>query len=736
MPRTEWPCREGVRSALSFRKEFCDRLVNYIATMRRFFRQPTLILLFCLLIAAVLFATPYLRGRLGWLDPAGAMDRLELYTVDQRFVIRGPRPTRPDIAIIGVDEVSLREMKARYGRFPWPRSVHARLIDRLRQAGAAVVAFDIVFDLPTPEAEDEAMAKAIHRSGRVVLASEYEPTVAGGGRGEEAADRLTVVSDSESLETLAAIQVKVPHVPDPAPLWLGPETTDTFWTHPLGLFARGPQGATIGFINTRADSDAIFRRARLVYGVNDGTFYPHLALAAAAVKLGVPIPAIQVSEDGIRLGSGAPIPVEADGTFPIDFAGGPTAFPRYSYSKVLGMPLAELRDEFHDKILFVGATALGSNDVRPSPYAKGYRGGDDTNLGVYTNANLADALLQRRFFHRPGWLVTALILLVIALYLGRVLAVYPMWEAIGAAGILTVAYVLVGVATFQGMLLGKPFLLPMAAPLLSILVDVGVAMSYRFRVEYNERKRHRQYLDRYLAPEVAALLVDHPEAARLGSGERREVTVLFADIRGFTPMSERMAPEEVSALLCRYYTEMVGVVMGHKGMVNNFVGDALVAVYNAPMDQPDHARRAMLTGLEMLRVWEKVQEEWRTAGQPTFRIGIGINTGKVFAGNIGMEQRLQYTVVGDTVNAAARLESLNKELGTSLLVGQATYERVADLVEVRPLPPVLVKGKSEPLQVYEVFGLRGESPASMTAPPAPMALNPPAKEGIEPLPVE
>jgi adenylate cyclase len=267
-------------------------------------------------------------------------------------------------------------------------------------------------------------------------------------------------------------------------------------------------------------------------------------------------------------------------------------------------------------------------------------------------------------------------------------------------------------------------------------VDVGVVMTYRFRVEYNERKRHREYLDRYLAPEVAALLVNHPEAARLGAGERREVTVLFSDIRGFTPMSEHMAPADVAEVLCRYFSEMVRIVMDHQGMVNNFIGDALVAVYNAPMEQPDHARRAVLTGLEMLRAWETLQEEWRDAGLPTFRIGIGINTGAVFAGNIGMEKRLQYTVIGDTVNAAARLEALNKELGTSFLISHATYERVADLVEVRPLAPILVKGKVEPLQLYEVLGLRGETPLPALEPEATPVPSMPAKEGIEPVPVE
>jgi adenylate cyclase len=291
--------------------------------------------------------------------------------------------------------------------------------------------------------------------------------------------------------------------------------------------------------------------------------------------------------------------------------------------------------EFKDRIVFVGVTAPGEFEIRASPYAKGDGGGDDTNMGVYTLASVADTLLDRRFFQQPGPAITACILFLFALYLGYALSAYAMWEAVGATALLFTAYGLVGVALFNK----SQVILPMAAPLLSIALDLTVVMTYRFRVEYNERKRQRAYLDSYVSPEVASLIMSDPEKAKVGWGQRREVTVLFSDIRGFTPMSEKMAPGDVASLLCRYFTEMVDTVMAHRGSLNNFVGDAIVAIWNAPHDEPNHARRAVLAGLEMLSAFERLQEEWTAAGQPRFQIGIGVNTGPVFAGNIGMEKR-------------------------------------------------------------------------------------------------
>jgi adenylate cyclase len=691
---------------------------------REKFRQSTLIMLFCLLVAGALTAAPYTRLRLGWLDLTGALERAELYTLDQRFQIRGERKLDPEIAIIAVDEASLRQ----YGKWPWPRTLHAQLIDALRDAGAKVVAFDVVFDMPASGTEgraaDTRLEEAIARSRRVVLAAQYEPTIAGGDRGESAARKLTHIDREwvldERLKALATAAQKMPRAAAGAPVWLGDATVDLFWSLPRALFL---EHADTGFINIPTDKDAIYRRARLLHAVNDGTLYPNLSLAVVACALDIPLSKLEVLNGGIRLGPLA-IPVEGDGTLLVDYPGGPTAFPRYSFAEVLRMDEDERRQEFKDRILFVGATTPGSFDIRPSPFAKGDGGGDDTNMGVYTLASVTDTLLQKRFFQHLSPGVTACILFLFALYLGYALAAYPMWEAVGAATLLFAAYGLVGVALFNQ----SQLVMPMAAPLLSIAVNLTVVMSYRFRVEYNERKRLRGYMDSYVSPEVASLVMSRPEAAKPGWGERREVTVLFSDIRGFTPMSEKMAPGEVASMLCRYFTEMVDVVMAQRGMVNNFIGDALVGVWNAPMDQPDHARRAVLAGLEMMRAFDRLQQEWAAAGQPTFRIGIGVNTGPVFAGNIGMEgrkkqsvHRMQYTVIGDSVNAAARLEALNKEMGTSFLIGESTYAQVADLVEARALPPVRVKGKSEPLLVYEVLGLKSQDePVPLPASPRPV----------------
>jgi adenylate cyclase len=737
--------RNGFSKNMERGQGFRQRLANNRATMRRIFRQPTLIMLFCLLVAALTFAVAHTPSRPGWLDPAGALERAELYTLDQRFLIRGPRTPRSDIAVITIDGQTLEEL----GGLVQMRAEHAELVRRLVKAGATALAFDVIFDLPTTEEYDRPFETALRLStGQVFLACMYEEAKAGRTEeddGEEKGEKTATIGASGAVTKsgpdtepegdtgpdgsmasgvielnpnlpavpLTWIAPRLPEVPQRQPAWLGSETKDSFWAVPLPRFS---MHTGVGLVDMPRDADQVYRRVRLVQAVNNGRMIPHLSLAVVAHVLGVAPSEIRATERTIKVGSKLSVPLDPDGTFAIDYAGGPATFDSYSYARVLGMSDAALRKEFHDKILYIGATAMGLNDLRPIPYNKRSAKGDGTNYGVFIHANLTDALLQNRFFYRPSWMVTAVIMLLIALYLGRVLAVYPMWEAIGASALLAAAYGLLGVAAFQGLFWGNAVLLPMAAPIFSMALNVMVVMTYRFRVEYNERRRYRDYLGRYMSKQVAAQLENNPELAKLGAGERREVTCLFSDIRGFTSMSEQMAPENVAAMLCRYFSEMVAIVDRYEGNVNNFVGDALVALWNAPLDQPDHARRAVLAALGMLSAWTRLQEEWRAAGHPSFRIGIGINSGEVFWGNIGEKERQQFTMIGDTVNAAARLEALNKEMGTSLLIGESTYQIVADLVDVRPLPPVMVKGKSEPLQVYEVLGEKQALPAPVPVP--------------------
>jgi adenylate cyclase len=511
-----------------------------------------------------------------------------------------------------------------------------------------------------------------------------------------------------------------PPAPKPRPPWMDAPSKEFFWTLPLPSFVTAARG--VGYVDVPSDPDAIYRRAVPLRPVDNGFLYPHLAVMAAAVKLGVRPQEIRVSAPyEIALGRQRRVPVSEQGTILIDFAGPPPSarnppmYPRYSYSEVLKLsPRFGGRgkeviagkiapDAFRGKIVFVGATAPGLYDLRASPYSQ-------VNVGVETNANLTNAILQRRFFVHPGPWFLMLVLASIGLGCGRLLAVQSMLRGTLITVISGLLYSLAALTLFSSAAL----ILPMASPLVALGLCYSSVMAYRFQTEYRERLRNRAYLDLYVTRQVADRILNDPHAAELG-GLRVDVSVLFSDIRGFTSMSEKMKPEEVVAILNEYFDRMVPVIMDGEGTLDKYVGDAIMGVWGAPIEQPDHARRAVRAGLGMLQELQELQVSWRERGLPAFDIGIGINSGEAVAGNIGSRKRAQYTVIGDTVNTASRLESLNKEMETHMIISEATYHLVEDLVEVRLLPPVNVKGKAESLIVYEVLRLK-EATEPRTAP--------------------
>jgi adenylate cyclase len=233
---------------------------------------------------------------------------------------------------------------------------------------------------------------------------------------------------------------------------------------------------------------------------------------------------------------------------------------------------------------------------------------------------------------------------------------------------------------------------------------LGVIL-YRASVEMREKQRVRATFARYVSPHVLTTVLN--KTPELG-GQRRIATVLFSDIRGFTSMSERFSAHEVVAILNEYLTEMVDVVLKHDGTLDKFVGDAVMAVFGSPMDQPDHALRAVSTAWHMSERHNKLKEKWLNEGKVPFEIGIGVNTGEVVAGNMGSPNRMEFTVIGDNVNTAARLESATKELGAKIVISDSTYQVVKEFVTVTEKPPVRVKGKEQPIVVWELTGLKQE----------------------------
>jgi adenylate cyclase len=336
------------------------------------------------------------------------------------------------------------------------------------------------------------------------------------------------------------------------------------------------------------------------------------------------------------------------------------------------------------RTVLVGGTFADGRDVHRTPYG--------LMPGVEIQANIVHMLATGSLVRPAGWLAGFTVQLVAVFLAGLVMvAIRPLW---GTAVCLAGALLLGVPASYLAFSRGGywvDFLLPVAV---TSLLGVGA--------DVLSKRRLRDALGRYVSPEVAARVERNPGDLE---GERRLVSILFTDLRGFTTLSERMAPEQMAARLTEYFDAMTSAIFVRRGMVNDFIGDAILAVFGAPLDDPEHARHAILSALAMNETLEKLNERWSSDGLPSLRMGVGIHTGEVFAGNVGRAGKVKYAVVGDTVNLASRVEGLNKEMGTTMLVTEASYRAAGLDLEVKDRGLISVKGREEPVRVYEVIGL-------------------------------
>jgi adenylate cyclase len=371
-------------------------------------------------------------------------------------------------------------------------------------------------------------------------------------------------------------------------------------------------------------------------------------------------------------------------------------------------------DAVRDRIVFVGATAAGTYDLRVTPTSP-------IMPGVEKHANVAANILGGRFLQRPDWVELvdlAGILLFPFLLAGLLPRLRPAVSVGAVALVWAVMFASVHLA-FRGGLW-----LPVVYPTLALgLTFLGITV-YRLLTEERQRLWTKRAFQQFVSPEVVEQLMDNPAALQFG-GEMRNLTVLFSDIRDFTPYTERHPPQEVVQMLREYLTKMVDQVLGQQGTLDKFIGDGVMAIFGAPVPLVDHAERACRAALGMNRELEALQARWAAEGREPFRIGIGINTGDMMVGNLGSEQLFDYTVAGDGVNVGARVEALNKEYKTetAIIISEATYLAAQDVLDVRRLGEATVKGKTRPIVVYELRGIRGAParqpvPATLTNEPA------------------
>jgi adenylate cyclase len=584
----------------------------------------------------------------------GLFGTAQLASTDFLFAARpDARPTAA--VIVGIDPGSMREL-ADYGRFSaWPRGLYARVVDNLVAANARVVALDVLFDLPA--AEDDELVRSIARAGNVVTPAIAEGPVPGG----------IVPGRPQVFELLAR---PIPAIREAA--------------------------AAEGHVNLSTDADGTLRAIPLNASAN-GEEVPALALATVARYLRRPRVLDAPPSDGVVAGAARRIPVDGLLRMRVNYLGGPSQLGRPGTFTVV--PIADVVDNrfdpalVRDKIVLIGMAAPGFGDEHATPSTTRLR-----MHGVEVHANAVETILGERYLSAAGpgatlplvWLAAALPALLLW-------ALRPHVAAVAVAALL-VAYILAASFAFdQGLILNMVY--PPAALVFGFL---ALAV-YRVVFEQGEQRAIRRTMARYLSPTVSEHVLKDPDLLRLG-GERRLMSVLFSDIRGFTTLSHALGAEELVALLNEHLSAMTEIVFRHDGVLDKYIGDAVMAFWGAPIEQPDHARRAVSTALEMIDRLLQLRDDWQRRGLPQLDIGIGINTGEMIVGNTGSQEHLAYTVLGDAVNVASRLEGLSKQYHVRLVVGDATRQAAGPDFAYRFLDVVAVKGRPEPLPIYEVLG--------------------------------
>jgi adenylate cyclase len=620
--------------------------------------------------------------------------------MDYRLLQRGPVEPGPEVVIVAVDNESLDAV----GRWPWPRTIFGQLIDLVSSGDPAVIGLDVVFSEPSAfreskdlsarasdidaatwttvqealRAQDRALAASLRNSGHVVGGYFFAFEVEQGGAEADPIGETPSTYDVVRGSPGGRGEKKIP--------------ASARALRNLPAFAEAALDE--GYFNvTHTGGDGLIRRVPLAIRHGDNMAVP---LSLAMLRAGRPnwklaIHFVDFGVGSIRAGE-VDVPVSEDGHLLVNYRGPGQTFPHISAAGVLDGSVDPA--VFRDKLVVLGITATAVADIRVTPFDKSFP-------GVEVHANVLDNILPGDFLHRPRTLVIMIevaVIFALALLLGIGLGrLRGVWAAL-LAFVLSTAYL----AGSQWLFVSRGMPLSVVYPLLTIAVTYTAIALQHFMTEERERRKMRRALELYLSPSMATMVSEHPDLLKLG-GDKQQLTVFFSDIRGFTSISEKLDPQELVELLNEYLEAMTEIVFAHDGMLDKYIGDAVMAVWGAPLEQPDHARRACQATVEMVQRLEELNAAWEPRGWPRLEIGIGLNTGQMVFGNMGSSKHLSLTVMGDNVNLGSRLEGLNKNYGTHSLVSEATVTAAGNGIVAREIDLVRVKGKFEPVGVYELL---------------------------------
>jgi len=607
------------------------------------------------------------------------LERFELLLYDLRFKIHGKTTPHPDVVIVAIDDKSIEKI----GRWPWDRSKMASLFDTLHRMGAKLVFVDVIYSESSKD--DPILRESIKKAGNILLPIVFDFH----GEKREIRDEILhryAYPNIEEVENFDLFQ------PISANYLLLPVKT-------LSTAA-----ACLGHINMMPDKDGVLRWEMMAIEY-DGKFYPSLTLQAARIYLGLPMESLTlIASSGIRLGENL-IPTDFWNRALIPYYGPGNTFPHLSFVDLIENKIDPA--SVKGKIVLVGATAVGIYDLRVTPTSAAMP-------GIEKHASVISSILHKHFLQKTKTITNILVIVASGLLLSfLMIRVKAILGTLLSLAMISSVYLIGYYLFFE-----KGLWVDLSYTSINILFIFFATTTYRYATEERYARRIRAMFSNYVTEKLVSEMIKNPGMAKLG-GERREVTVLFSDVVGFTSFSEKHSPEEVVAILNEYLGAMTNIIFKWEGTLDKFVGDAIVAFWGAPMRQENHAELAVRCSIEMVKRLERLQRKWKVEGKPILDSGIGLNTGEVLVGNIGAEgKKMDYTVIGDHVNLGSRIEGLTRKYKTHILISEFTLEKIKEAIEsgtlyrlqVKELEKVVVKGKEKPVKVYEISSLaKGES---------------------------
>lgn len=600
---------------------------------------------------------------------------VDLKMKDLRLIVRGPTKPPASVIIVAIDNKSVKEI----GRWPWSREYIAELIKGLGDYGVKTAALDVVFSEKQNPISDKAVADSIQLSGNVIsgyfFRNEVQPVEP---------DALAQIQSSKIQQL--TIEPDVSSVP-----------LIEYSNLDANIASITQAAVGYGFFNVISDSDGLFRQLPLLMLYN-GDVYPSMVLQALKYYTEEMVQ-VRIGKAGVQTISMGKynIPCNQEGSIPVNYYGSTGSIKTYSAVDIIKkrIPASELVG----KLVFVGFTEIGIYDVRPTPF-------DPILPGVEIHASLAANVLESNFIinNSRTLFIERIILLIFPLLLAIILGTVPTASLgfLSGTGFIAIYF------TINYFIFSRyHFDLSLLSPMMALGLSTISSEIYRSLVVDSKGRYMKKAFSNYVSADLVAQIMKNPDSLKLG-GEKREITILFSDIRGFTTLSEKLSPEALVQVLNEYLNPMTLIVLEEKGTLDKYIGDAVMAIYNAPLDVDNHPDHACRSALKMMDKLAELNKSFVERGINTIDIGIGINTGDAVVGNMGAAMRFDYTAIGDNVNLASRLEGLNKMYGTHIIVSESTKMLAGSELPFREIDLVAVKGKQLPVPIYELMLVEDE----------------------------